>query len=357
MSKQLRFALIGCGRISAKYIYHLIEDPIDNASLVGVCDIDASRARGIGERVSVPWYTSIEKMLHSLNDQVDVVAVLTPSGLHSQHVIEVARFQKSIIVEKPMALTPESADEMISACSHHGAPLFVVKQNRLNKPVALLKRAIQKGRFGKIALGTIRLRWCRTQDYYDQDAWRGTWEHDGGVFSNQASHHIDLLQWLLGPAISVYATGCRQLVDIESEDTGVAIIEFKSGAVGLIEATTATRPRDLEGSVSILGEFGTVEIGGFAVNRIKRWDFVHPEPSDKQVTTFDEHPLDVYGLGHRTYLENIVSTIVDAKPADVDGLEGRRSVELISAIYESIEKGVRIPLPSNGRHSRLGVPK
>jgi len=201
---------------------------------------------------------------------------------------------------------------MIQFSEENKVKLFVVKQNRFNLPVTKLRGAIDDGRFGKMVMSTVRVRWCRTQDYYDQDAWRGTLELDGGVLGNQASHHIDMLLWCMGDVESVFAMTDARLVDIESDDTAVVALRFKSGALGVIEATTGTRPVDLEGSISILGEGGAVEIGGFAMNEIKTWNFAKPQPGDEDVfSKFRENPPDVYGFGHRAYLTRVVEAIRD----------------------------------------------
>jgi predicted dehydrogenase len=244
---------------------------------------------------------------------------------------------------------------MIQACDDNGIKLFVVKQNRFNVPVQKLREALDQGRFGRLVMGTVRVRWCRTQDYYDKDAWRGTWSMDGGVLTNQASHHVDLLEWMMGDVESVVAMSRTALVDIETEDTAVVLLRFVNGALGVIEATTATRPSDLEGSISILGEKGSVEIGGFAVNRMKTWRFAEPFPEDETVLErFSENPPDVYGYGHRAYYEHVVDSIQNSKRQLVDGLEGRKSLELINAIYESIESGQEVPLRFRPKKSRLG---
>jgi predicted dehydrogenase len=244
---------------------------------------------------------------------------------------------------------------MVRACDEQGVKMFVVKQNRYNLPVVKLREALEQGRFGKLVMGTVRVRWCRPQKYYDQDAWRGTWAMDGGVFTNQASHHVDLLEWMLGEPISVYAVGATALVNIETEDTGVAVIKFKNGAIGVVEATTATRPKDLEGSLSILGEKGSVEIGGFAVNEMKVWNFIDPTEADKRVLQeFRENPPNVYGFGHTAYLQNVCTSIRHNTRGLVDGLEGRKSLELINAIYESIETGQEVALRFNPKKCRLG---
>jgi predicted dehydrogenase len=350
------FAIVGCGRIGRRHAEILHAGKIGHARFAAVCDQQAERARAFGERYGVPWFQDMHVMMQQLGKQIDVVTIATESGLHAPHCIALAPYRKHVVVEKPMALTLDDADAMIRACDEARVRLFVVKQNRCNLPVRKLREALEAGRFGKLVLGTVRVRWCRTQAYYDQDGWRGTWAMDGGVFSNQASHHVDLLQWMLGEPETVFAKSTTSLVSIEAEDTGVALIKFKNGALGVIEATTATRPKDLEGSISILGENGTVEIGGFAVNEMKTWNFASPLPGDgEMLSVYRENPPDQYGFGHISYLANVVDAIRNDTPAFVDGLEGRKSLALISAIYESIETGREVALRSRPGKSRLGV--
>ena len=352
MSQDLRFALIGCGRVSPKHIASLKE--IEGARLVAICDKDLEKAKTRGEGLDGVEYIQDYKELLKRED-IDVVNVLTESGTHADITIEAAKAGKHVVVEKPMALTLRDADRMIRECDQNGVKLFVVKQNRFNLPVVKLREALEEGRFGKMVMGTVRVRWCRTQEYYDQDPWRGTWALDGGVFTNQASHHIDLLEWMMGDVESVFAKSTTRLVDTETEDTGVAVLKFTNGALGIIEATTATRPKDLEGSISVMGSGGTVEIGGFAVNEMKVWNFAQEEPGDTQVLErYHTNPPDVYGFGHLEYLRSVVDCIQGNGKALVDGLEGRRSLELINAIYESAETGKEVRLNFVPRYSRLG---
>jgi predicted dehydrogenase len=244
---------------------------------------------------------------------------------------------------------------MIAACDRAGVKLFVVKQNRFNVPVVKLREALEAGRFGKLVLGTVRVRWCRPQAYYDQDPWRGTWAMDGGVLSNQASHHVDMLEWMMGEVDEVYAVGTTALVNIEAEDTAVVTLKFKSGALGVIEATTATRPKDLEGSISILGEKGSVEIAGFAVNEMRTWNFAERLPGDENVMAeYSVNPPNVYGFGHLAYYEHIIDCVTNDHRQLVDGAEGRKSLELITAIYASMESGAPIRLDSRCVTPRLG---
>ncbi|HJO88471.1 MAG: Gfo/Idh/MocA family oxidoreductase [Alphaproteobacteria bacterium] len=351
----LGFALVGCGRIAAKHAQILGGGDVERARLVAVCDIVAERAETLGAKHGVPYFTDMHAMMDAHDGDIDVICILTESGLHAEHTIALSCYGKHMVVEKPMALTLHDADEMIRICDDAGIKLFVVKQNRYNLPVRKLRQALEAGRFGKLVMGTVRVRWKRDQAYYDQDSWRGTWAMDGGVFANQASHHIDLLEWCMGSAATVYARTNTALVDIESEDTGVVIIAFKNGAIGVIEATTATRPKDIEGSISILGEHGTVEIGGFAVNEMRQWHFTEALPEDNEVLgTYRENPPDVYGFGHVAYLDHVVDVIVNDSPSLVDGPEGRKSLELITAIYQSAETGQEVEVSSQKRDIRLG---
>lgn len=350
----IRFGLLGCGRIAKRHSDLLGGNQIEGACLAAVCDPIHARADAIAARFGVPAHYHIDDLLARAD--IDAVAVLTPSGMHAAHVIACARAGKHVVVEKPMALRLQDADDMIRACDEAGVKMFVVKQNRFNIPVVKAREALDAGRFGRLVLGTVRVRWCRDQAYYDQDAWRGTWAYDGGVLTNQASHHVDMLEWFFGDVISVHARATTALVNIETEDTAVATLKFRNGALGIIEATTAVRPKDLEGSLSILGEKGTVEIAGFAVNQIRHWRFVDELASDKEVIEkFSVNPPNVYGFGHQAYYQHVIDCLLRQRAALVDGLEGRRSLELISALYESIETGTEVPLRFTPRLSRLGV--
>lgn len=351
--EKIKFVLVGCGRIAKRHSELLGEKQIEGAELVAVCDLIEGKACKISERFSVPHYTDMDEMMQQ--QDVDAVVVLTPSGLHAEHVINLAKYGKHILVEKPMALKLNDADDMIRVCDKNSIKLFVIKQNRFNVPVIKLREAVEQGRFGKLVLGTVRVRWARHQQYYDQDAWRGTWAMDGGVLANQASHHIDLLEWMMGDVESVFAYSTTALVSIETEDTAVVTLKFCNGALGIIEATTATRPKDLEGSISILGEKGTVVIGGFAVNQMQTWNFEYQQAGDDEVLDkYSVNPPNVYGFGHQAYYEHVVDTIRNNKQQLIDGLEGRRSLELINAMYESIETGKEVFLRFKPKRCRLG---
>lgn len=349
----LRFALMGCGRIAKRHSELLGYKQIEGATLACVCDLDIEKARTIGEKFGVPYYTDAHQMM--AEQKPDVVTILTESGRHAEHVIALAPYGKHLIVEKPMALTVADADKMIAACKAANIRLFVVKQNRFNVPVTKLREALEAGRFGKLVMGTVRVRWSRDQSYYAQDSWRGTWRFDGGVLTNQASHHVDLLEWMMGPVRSVFAKTSTALVDIEAEDTAVVVLEFMNGALGIIEATTAVRPKDLEGSISLLGERGAVEIGGFAVNKLKVWNFLDAGPGDADVIeTHSVNPPNVYGFGHQAYYEHVVDAISNDRQYVIDGEAGRRSLQLINAIYESVETGKPVEVGSSDHVTRLG---
>ena len=349
----INIGLLGCGRISKRHADLLGDNQIVGVKLVAACDIAIDRAQAYGQRFGIKAYDAIEEFLR--HPGMDAVAILTPSGMHAEHTITAARAGKHVIVEKPMALLLDDADAMIRACDQAGVQLFVVKQNRFNVPVVKLREALDANRFGKLILGTVRVRWCRDQSYYDNDSWRGTWRYDGGVLANQASHHVDLLEWCMGEVESVHARASTALAKIEAEDTAVATLKFRNGALGIIEATTAIRPKDMEGSLSVLGEKGAVEIAGFSVNKIRTWQFKETSPSDAEVMEkFSVNPPSVYGFGHQAYYEHVIDCLANKRHALVDGLEGRKSLELISALYESIETGEEVQLRFEPKRCRLG---
>src|SRR5262245_22886682 len=341
MSAAIRLALVGCGRISQTHFDAIRE--VDGIELVGVCDTVEQRAREAGEQNNVPWFTSYQTMLAEV--PCEAVTLCTPSGLHPQHGILAAKAGKHVICEKPMAITLAAADELVHACDEQGVHLFVVKQNRLNPSVQLVKRALDKGRFGRLYLANTTVRWTRPQEYYDQAPWRGTWEFDGGAFMNQASHYVDLIQWLAGPVESVIAKTATLARRIETEDTGIAVLRFRSGALGVIEVTMLTYPKNLEGSLTLLGEKGTVRIGGTAVNRIEHWAFADDDPDDELVSQAATNPASVYGFGHAGYYRNVLAVLRGEAAPETDGRAGRKSLELILGIYESAKTGRDVPLP------------
>jgi UDP-N-acetyl-2-amino-2-deoxyglucuronate dehydrogenase len=340
-SEVFRIALVGCGRISRNHVEAIRR--IAGLELVAACDVVEERASAVAEPLSIPWFRSYERMLGEVES--DVVTIATPSGYHAAQGVLAAKAGRHVVTEKPMAISLKDADELVHACDAAGVHLFVVKQNRLNAPVQMLKRAVDRGRFGRIYLANCTVRWTRPQEYYEQAPWRGTWEFDGGAFMNQASHYVDLIQWIVGPVENVMAKTATLARHIETEDTGVAILRFRSGALGVIEVTMLTYPQNMEGSLTILGEKGTVKIGGTAVNRVEHWLFADSHPDDELVRSLDSNPPNVYGFGHEGYYRNVLAVLRGEAKPDTDGRAGRKSLELILGIYESAKTGCDVPLP------------
>lgn len=343
---ELRVALLGCGRISRNHIDAI--ERVEGIRVSAVCDVAEERAREVAARLDVPWFTSYEDMLSRA--PCDIVSICTPSGMHPSHGAQAARAGKHVVSEKPMAISLAGADELVRACDEAGVQLFVVKQNRLNPAIQLLRRAVDRGRFGRLYMLNCTVRWTRPQEYYDQAPWRGTWEFDGGAFMNQASHYVDLIQWIGGPVESVMARTATLARRIESEDSGVAVLRFRSGALGTIEVTMLTYPRNLEGSITVLGERGSVKIGGTAVNRVEHWEFADYDDDDKLVESVSTNPPSVYGFGHEGYYRNVVSALRGEATPFTHGREGRKSLELILGIYESARSGCEVPLPLRDRY-------
>ncbi|MEO5589446.1 MAG: Gfo/Idh/MocA family oxidoreductase [Gemmatimonadaceae bacterium] len=341
MSANFRVALSGCGRISRSHVDAI--GKIDGLELVAAADDNAERAKELAEPLGIPWFESFENMM--AETECDVVSICTPSGLHPVQGVLAAKAGKHVVTEKPMAISLKGADELVRACDAAHVHLFVVKQNRLNEPVKVLKQAVDAGRFGRIYMASCTVFWSRPQDYYDQAPWRGTWEFDGGAFMNQASHYVDLLQWLMGPVESVMAKTATLARKIETEDSGAAILRFRSGALGVMEVTMLTYPRNLEGSITVLGEKGTARIGGTAVNKVEHWDFADAEPDDERIRAMDSNPPNVYGYGHEGYYRNVLSVLRGEATPETDGRGGRKSLELILGIYESARTGRDVPLP------------
>ena len=339
--KTFRISLVGCGRISRNHVDAISR--IDGLEIVAVSDESADNAKAVADPLGIPWFTSYEKMLADVES--DVVSICTPSSLHPVQGVIAANSGRHVVTEKPMAISLKAADELVHACDSNHVHLFVVKQNRLNEPVKMLKKAVDDGRFGRLYMASCTVFWARPQDYYDQAPWRGTWEFDGGAFMNQASHYVDLIQWLMGPVESVMAKTATLARKIETEDTGVAVLRFRSGALGVIEVTMLTYPKNMEGSITLLGEKGTAKIGGTAVNKVEHWEFADPGPDDDRIRAMDSHPPSVYGYGHEGYYRNVLAVLRgDAKP-ETDGRAGRKSLELILGIYESARTGRDVPLP------------
>jgi len=342
--KDIKFGLIGCGRISSKHFEAISE--IEDAEIVACTDIVKRKAQAAAEQFGVKsFYSNYKTMLDK--EDMDAVLICTPSGMHPEMGIEAAKRKINVVTEKPMGINLNSADALVKACDDNHVGLFVVKQNRLNPAIQLLKKAIDKGRFGRLFSANATVRWTRPQSYYDMAKWRGTWEFDGGAFMNQASHYLDLIQWLMGPVESVMSFTATMNHTIETEDMGAGLIHFRTGAIGVVEVTMNTFPRNYEGSITIMGENGTVKIGGVAVNKVDHWEFKDYDDDDKLIETAATNPTSVYGFGHLGYLQNVVDALKGKAKPDTDGRSGRKSLELILAMYQSAKTGKKVALPFN----------
>lgn len=340
--RKIRFALVGCGRISQSH-FHAFEKHAEDVELVAVCDTDPVALKAAVARTGAKGYDDLTSLLAEA--KTDIVVLATPTGLHPGQAVQVAMSGRHVMTEKPMATRWQDAKRMVTTCDSAGARLFVVKQNRRNPTLQLLKSAIGKNRFGKIYMVTINVFWTRPQSYYDSARWRGTWEFDGGAFMNQASHYIDLLDWLIGPVESVQAYTGTLARDIEVEDTGVMSLRWRSGTLGSVNVTMLTYPKNLEGSITIIGDKGTVRVGGVAVNEIQYWQFAEPDEDDARIQTASYETTSVYGFGHPLYYENVIKVLRGEADPDTDGREGLKSLEVLIAAYLSARDGKRVALP------------
>ncbi|MDQ2736813.1 MAG: Gfo/Idh/MocA family oxidoreductase [Pseudomonadota bacterium] len=340
--RKIRFALVGCGRISKTH-FAALDRHSARAELVAVCDTNGDSLAAATAATGARGFASLTELL--AQSDADVVVLATPSGLHAPQAIECAGAGRHVLTEKPMAIRFEDGQTMVRACRTAGVELFVVKQNRLNATTRLVKSAVEAGRFGRIYLCTVNVFWTRPQSYYDAAPWRGRWDLDGGAFMNQASHYVDLLDWLVGPADSVHAYAATLARDIEAEDTGVMSVRLQSGGLASINVTMLTYPKNLEGSITLIGERGTVRVGGTAANKIEHWTFDSAHEDDELVAGASYDVDSVYGPGHMRFYDNVISTLRGEAKAQVDGHEGLRSLELLIAAYRSARDGVRVSLP------------
>jgi predicted dehydrogenase len=342
MEKKMRFAVIGCGRIAPKHAESIVA--LEEAELVAVCDIVPEKAQAFADKYGAKPYTSYEEMLEK--EDLDVVTIATESDLHAPIGIAAAKAGKHVMVEKPMAMTLESADELIRTCHDAGVKLEVIHQNRFNKSVKLMHKALEDGRFGNLTHGQATVRWNRNDNYYAQAPWRGTKLQDGGVLMNQSIHNIDLLQWTFGPVESVFGYTRTAMRKIEMEDVGTAVIKFKSGALGIIEAASTIYPKNIEETLNVFGETGSVIIGGIAVNRIETWEFPESEEEKQQIFASQENdPPDVYGFGHREIISDMIQAIREDRVPAIPGEEGRKALEIILAIYKCQETKEPVVFP------------
>ncbi|MGF6781087.1 Gfo/Idh/MocA family protein [Paraburkholderia sp. GAS334] len=340
--RKIRFALVGCGRIAQNHM-DAIARHSERAEITDVCDIDPAALKAAEEKTGARGHASLEALLSS--SKADCVVLTTPSGLHPRQAIECFEADFNVMTEKPMATRWNDGVEMVKAGDRAGKYLFVVKQNRRNATLQLLKKAVTERRFGRIYMVNINVFWTRPQSYYDSAPWRGTWEFDGGAFMNQASHYVDLLDWLIGPIESVQAYTGTLARDIEVEDTGVISVKWRSGALGSMNVTMLSYPKNYEGSITILGEHGTVRVGGVAVNDIQHWEFAEKRPEDEHVKQASYETTSVYGFGHPLYYDNVIKVFRGEAAPETDGREGLKSLETLIAAYRSARDGCRVSLP------------
>jgi UDP-N-acetyl-2-amino-2-deoxyglucuronate dehydrogenase len=328
--KKLNIGIIGCGRIAYKHAEAIKKNV--KANLLCVCDIIEERAAEYKDKYGAEaHFTDYRKMLEYSG--LDVVNICTPSGMHAEMGIAAAQAGKHVIVEKPMALSLKDADDLIGACDESGVKLAVCFQNRFNPPVQKLRRALEEGRFGKLTHASAIVRWFRPQDYYDQAPWRGTRAMDGGCLMNQSIHNIDLLQWMMGPVESVFGYTATNLRKIECEDVGVAVLKFKNGALGVIEASTTIYPENLEETLNIFGEKGTVVLGGIAVNKIETWKFADSTDENGAIDQHQQDVPNVYGFGHEALVEDFINAVINNSEPYITGREGRNALEIVLSIY------------------------
>ena len=340
--RKIRFALVGCGRISKNH-FEAIQKHADSCELTDVADTDPDALAAAVEKTGARGHGSLADLLEATT--ADCVILATPSGMHSRQSIQVAQSGRHVMTEKPMATRWKDGLAMVEAGDQAGVHIFVVKQNRHNATLQLLKRAIDENHFGRIYSVAVNVFWARPQTYYDSAEWRGTWEFDGGAFMNQASHYIDLLDWLIGPVDSVMAYTGTLARNIQVEDTGAAALRWRNGAMGTLNVTMLTHPKNYEGSITILGEKGTVRVGGVAVNEIEHWEFADNWTEEQAIKDASYVTSSVYGFGHPMYYKNVIETLSGKAKPQTDSREGLKSLELLVALYLSARDGKRVSLP------------
>jgi UDP-N-acetyl-2-amino-2-deoxyglucuronate dehydrogenase len=339
---KIKVAVVGCGRIATKH-FESIQQHKGNMKLMAICDINQEVLDENTAKLGVSGYISMEEMLQST--EIDMVVICTPSGNHPDQTVLAAKYNVHVMTEKPMATRWNDGLRMVQACDSSRVRLFVVKQNRKNRTLQALKRAISENRFGKIYMVHCNVFWTRPQEYYDSAKWRGTWELDGGAFMNQASHYVDLIDWLIGPVDNIQAMTATQARNIEVEDTGVMNIRWRNGTLGSMSVTMLTYPKNYEGSITVIGEKGTVRIGGVAVNEIEKWEFEDNRDYDEQIQDINYETDSVYGFGHTLYYKNVIDVLQGKAEPEIDGREGLKSLEILIAAYLSARDGRTVSLP------------
>lgn len=343
----MKYALIGCGRISPN---HIAAAQANNLDIVGLCDISIENANEKAKKFNLDMnshlYTDYIQMLE--NERPDLVAIATESGEHAKIALDCINYGCNLIIEKPIALSLYEADKIIEAAEEKGVKVCTCHQNRFNKSIKKIKEAVDQGRFGRMLHGTAHIRWNRGKEYYTQAPWRGTWKQDGGALMNQCIHNIDLLRWLMGEDI-IEVVGYTDRLNhdyIQAEDLGMALIKFSNGSYGIIEGTTNIYPANLEETLYLFGEKGTVKAGGKSVNRIDEWMFADKLDNPEEVkATYHEDPPNVYGFGHTPLYADVIDAVINNREPYVDAIAGKKALELVLAIYKSAMDGRPVQLP------------
>lgn len=344
----MKYALIGCGRIATNHVTAAVNN---NMEIVAVCDIVPEKMEailkkhGLVDDKSIKRYTDYKKMIEE--NELELVSIATESGKHASIALDVIDAGINVIIEKPMAMNIADAEEIIKRAAEKNVKVSACHQNRFNVAIQEVRKAIEGERFGKLSHASINVRWNRNKGYYDQAPWRGTWEEDGGCLMNQCIHGIDLLRWMMGDeVVEVYGATRQQFHDyLEAEDVGVAVVKFKNGAIGTIEGTTNVYPQNLEETLYIFGENGTVKVGGKSTNTIDVWDFKDETAEDEKNKGLEEETSNVYGNGHTSLFADVIEAINDDRAPCVDGVAGRNALEMVLAIYKSQKEGVPVKLP------------
>lgn len=344
----MKYALIGCGRIAVNHIKAALNNGLE---ICAVCDIKPEAMEtllskyGLEKEEAIRRYTSYRDLLAA--EKPTLVSIATESGIHAEIALACIDAGVNIIIEKPMAMSMADAEEIIRRSEQAGVKVSACHQNRFNVAVQQTRKALEEGRFGQISHGSVHVRWNRNRDYYDQAPWRGTWAQDGGCLMNQCIHGIDLLRWMMGDEVEeIYGVTRQQFHDyLECEDIGMAVVKFKNGAIGTIEGTTNVYPKNLEETLYLFGETGTVKLGGTSTNNIDVWDFADANETDEENRGLQEATSNVYGNGHTSLFADMIEAIEQDRPPYVDAVAGRNALEMILAIYQSAATGKPVKLP------------
>lgn len=344
----MKYALIGCGRIAINHMKAAVNNKLE---IVAVCDVIPEKMEellakhGLENNTEIKRYTDYKEMIEQEKPQL--VSIATESGIHAEIALYCIDKEVNVIIEKPMAMSIEDADKIIELSEKKGVKVSACHQNRFNIAIQELRKALEAGRFGKLSHGSIHVRWNRNKGYYDQAKWRGTWAEDGGALMNQCIHGIDLLRWMMGDEIEeIYGATRQQFHDyLEAEDVGMAVVKFKNGAIGTIEGTTNVYPKNLEETLYIFGENGTVKIGGTSTNNIDVWEFADETEEDSKNKGLEEQTSNVYGNGHTSLFADVMDAIENDRKPYVDAVAGRNALEVVLAIYKSQKEGKAVHLP------------